>query len=176
MAMQHSAKQRVLVLPVRLQMCYFLCLTSPQPVSPVSSCSSPLLGSQAAVCVPDRGVSVQLASVQFHLINTAILFLSREGFRRGCLRSEQDGGAMHVPRLLATAALVLPVGAVTAAATCGLMLRRHGPAGPGDPYPTAVYMQGADQLPGGDRPEIRHLPPASAASCLPAHLPLWLSR
>ena len=107
--------------------------------------------SQAWSWVPDRGVSAQLASVQFHLINTAILFLSREGFRRGCLRSEQDGGAVHVPRLLATAALVLPVGAVTAAATCGLMLRRHGPAEPGDPYPTAVYMQGADQLHGGVR-------------------------
>ena len=92
----------------------------------------------------------QLASVQFHLINTAILFLSREGFRRGCLRSEQDDNAMHVPRLLATAALVLPVGAVTAGATCGLMLRRHGPAKLGDPYPTAVYMQGAGlQVHGG---------------------------
>ncbi len=30
---------------------------------------------------------MQLASVQFHLINTVILFLSREGFRRGCLRT-----------------------------------------------------------------------------------------
>lgn len=28
----------------------------------------------------------QLAAVQFHLINTVILFLAREGFRRGCLR------------------------------------------------------------------------------------------
>ena len=92
-----------------------------------------------------RPAYAQLASLQFHLINTAILFLSREGFRRGCLRSEQNGGAMRIPRLLATAALVLPVGAVTAAATCGLMLRRHGPAEPGDPYPVAVYMQGAGQ-------------------------------
>ncbi len=90
---------------------------------------------------------MQLASVQFHLINTAVLFLSREGFRRGCLRSQQDapGGAdaVDVPRLLATASLVLPFGVVTAAAVCGLVLRRHGPAAPGDPYPTAVYMQGA---------------------------------
>ncbi len=30
---------------------------------------------------------LQLAAVQFHLINTVILFLSREGFRRGCLRT-----------------------------------------------------------------------------------------
>jgi hypothetical protein len=29
----------------------------------------------------------QLAAVQFHLINTVILFSSREGFRRGCLRT-----------------------------------------------------------------------------------------
>ncbi|KAK9822173.1 hypothetical protein WJX81_005195 [Elliptochloris bilobata] len=92
--------------------------------------------------------SYGLASVQFHLINTAILFLSREGFRRGCLRSQQDapGGSVHIPRLLATAALVMPVGVVTAVATCGLMLRRHGPAAAGDPYPTAVHMQGAAAL------------------------------
>ncbi|GIL92755.1 hypothetical protein Vretifemale_20251 [Volvox reticuliferus] len=28
----------------------------------------------------------QLASVQFHLLTTTALFISREGFRRGCLR------------------------------------------------------------------------------------------
>lgn len=32
---------------------------------------------------------LQLAAVQFHLINTTILMLSREGFRRGCLRTNQ---------------------------------------------------------------------------------------
>ena len=32
---------------------------------------------------------LQLAAVQFHLINTVILLLSREGFRRGCLRAEE---------------------------------------------------------------------------------------
>jgi hypothetical protein len=33
----------------------------------------------------------QLSAVQFHLITTTILLLSREGFRRGCLRiQEQD--------------------------------------------------------------------------------------
>ena len=32
---------------------------------------------------------VQLLSIRFHLINTSILTLSREGLRRGCLRSQQ---------------------------------------------------------------------------------------
>ncbi len=40
-------------------------------------------GSVCSVCV------LQLFAVQFHLINTTILFLSREGFRRGCLRIKQ---------------------------------------------------------------------------------------
>ena len=31
----------------------------------------------------------QVAAVQFHLINSTILLLSREGFRRGCLRAEE---------------------------------------------------------------------------------------
>ena len=31
----------------------------------------------------------QIAAVQFHLINSTILLLSREGFRRGCLRAEE---------------------------------------------------------------------------------------
>jgi hypothetical protein len=31
---------------------------------------------------------MQLAAVQFHLINTTILLLSREGFRRGCIRDQ----------------------------------------------------------------------------------------
>lgn len=34
---------------------------------------------------------VQLSAVQFHLITTTALFISREGFRRGCLRF---GGSM----------------------------------------------------------------------------------
>ena len=32
--------------------------------------------------------NLQLAAVQFHLINTSILLLSREGFRRGCIRDQ----------------------------------------------------------------------------------------
>lgn len=91
-----------------------------------------------------KPVCPQLASVQFHLINTAILFLSREGFRRGCLRAQQVGPdkATCAPRLLATAVLVLPIGILTSVVVCAAMLRRHGVPAAGDPYPTAVYMQG----------------------------------
>ena len=42
--------------------------------------------SPASVC---SVCALQLLAVQFHLINTTILFLSREGFRRGCLRIKQ---------------------------------------------------------------------------------------
>lgn len=34
-----------------------------------------------------------LSAVQFHLLITAILFLSREGFRRGCLRQASNRGS-----------------------------------------------------------------------------------
>ena len=52
-----------------------------------------------------------IAAVQFHLINTPILFLSREGFRRGCLRVDP-----HHPRatgkVLGVALLTIPIGAL----------------------------------------------------------------
>lgn len=36
---------------------------------------------------------LQLSSVQFHLLTTTALFISREGFRRGCLRFGGGAGA-----------------------------------------------------------------------------------
>ena len=90
--------------------------------------------------------SVQLASVQFHLINTFILFLSREGFRRGCLRAQQSSASPgHISRnVLAVAALTLPLGALTSLCTCGVALR-------GNPswtnaYAYAIYLQGKPDL------------------------------
>ncbi|KAK9800859.1 hypothetical protein WJX73_001189 [Symbiochloris irregularis] len=65
-----------------------------------------------------------LASVQFHLINTIILLLSREGFRRGCLRvKEGAGGGLAVQQLLATTALCLPMGFIVTLATCATVPR-----------------------------------------------------
>ncbi|CAK0785306.1 hypothetical protein CVIRNUC_008513 [Coccomyxa viridis] len=87
-----------------------------------------------------------LASVQFHLINTFILFLSREGFRRGCLRAQQSSASPgHISRnVLAIAALTLPLGALTSLCTCGVALR-------GNPswtnaYAYAIYLQGKPDL------------------------------
>lgn len=173
---QHFAVECLLVLPMWLQLflsAFFRCPL----LKALRAAATCLHKAHRRVCLTGESPAfAQLASVQFHLINTAILFLSREGFRRGCLRTEQDGGPMHVPRLLATAALVLPVGAVTAAATCGLMLRRHGPAELGDPYPVAVYMQGAGRQLHTGVLQALHLPPPSAASRLPARLRLRFSR
>mmetsp|Transcript_57011 Transcript_57011/g.180430 ORF Transcript_57011/g.180430 Transcript_57011/m.180430 type:complete len:235 (+) Transcript_57011:148-852(+) len=58
-----------------------------------------------------------VTSIQFHLIMTTILFLSREGFRRGCMRSDasqwkMDGVART--QLRNTAWLVLPLGLAVA--------------------------------------------------------------
>ena len=94
----------------------------------------------------NRVKSVQLASIQFHLINTFILFLSREGFRRGCLRAQQSSASpSHISRnVLTVAALTLPLGALTSLCTCGVALR-------GNPswtnaYAYAIYLQGEPDL------------------------------
>lgn len=44
---------------------------------------------------------LQLSAVQFHLITTTILFLSREGFRRGGLRIQEDSSSKKVLHPLA---------------------------------------------------------------------------
>ncbi|KAK9820818.1 hypothetical protein WJX74_008655 [Apatococcus lobatus] len=65
-----------------------------------------------------------LASVQFQLINNVILFLSREGFRRGCLRIQEDAKSVQgAKKILATTALCLPLGLSVSCATCWLALR-----------------------------------------------------
>ncbi|KAL3135804.1 hypothetical protein ABBQ32_007366 [Trebouxia sp. C0010 RCD-2024] len=51
-----------------------------------------------------------LASVQFHLLNTGIVFLSREGLKRACQRIQQDE-TVHTPKVLALASLCIPLGA-----------------------------------------------------------------
>jgi hypothetical protein len=42
-------------------------------------------------------VHTQLSAVQFHLITTTILFLSREGFRRGGLRIQEEQQQQATP-------------------------------------------------------------------------------
>jgi oligosaccharide translocation protein RFT1 len=82
----------------------------------------------------------QLASVQFHLINTTILFLSREGLRRGCLRAQQVQDASGATTILGIAALCIPLGAITTLCTCALALR--GSPSLSEPYAVAVLLQG----------------------------------
>ncbi|XP_057482357.1 uncharacterized protein LOC130769168 [Actinidia eriantha] len=64
-------------------------------------------------------------AVQFHLFVTCILFLSREGFRRACMRAEIkcDGGSAgeNVSRLLKVAWVTVPFGIVLTAVACILV-------------------------------------------------------
>ena len=81
--------------------------------------------------------------MQFHLINTTILFLSREGFRRGCLRVESsEAGAGR--RVLALALLTVPIGAALSAGVTLLLLRTHPDSTPD--FRAALVMQGEERL------------------------------
>ncbi|GFZ15180.1 lipid transporter [Actinidia rufa] len=66
-----------------------------------------------------------LYAVQFHLFVTCILFLSREGFRRACMRAEIkcDGGSAgeNASRLLKVAWMTVPFGIVLTVAACILV-------------------------------------------------------
>ena len=85
---------------------------------------------------------LQLASVQFHLINTFILFLSREGCRRGCLRAQQSSASPELVarNVLAIASLSIALGVPITLCTCGVALRGNGSWR--DPYAHAIYLQG----------------------------------
>ncbi|XP_020579205.1 protein RFT1 homolog isoform X2 [Phalaenopsis equestris] len=64
-----------------------------------------------------------LYAVKFHLLTTCILFLSREGFRRACMRIDiKCVGRMdeNVTRLLKVAWLTIPFGFLFASALCSL--------------------------------------------------------
>jgi hypothetical protein len=78
--------------------------------------------------------------VQFHLINTTILFLSREGFRRGCLRAQQ-ASLSSAASLLRIAALCIPFGLAITLSVCAVSLRSTPSLS--DPYARAVMLQGA---------------------------------
>ncbi|KAI0488271.1 hypothetical protein KFK09_028099 [Dendrobium nobile] len=62
-----------------------------------------------------------LYAVKFHLLTTCILFLSREGFRRACMRIDiQCDGMMdaNAARLLKVAWLTIPLGILFTSALC----------------------------------------------------------
>ena len=80
-----------------------------------------------------------MAAVQFHLINTTILFLAREGFRRACLRIDQST-PRAAKRTLRIAALTIPAGALLSTVVTALLLRSVGGDDPA--YRTALVMQG----------------------------------
>ena len=78
--------------------------------------------------------------MQFHLINTTILFIAREGFRRACLRIDQSAaGASR--RVLRIAALTVPAGAVLATGVTAALLHSVGSSGDAA-YRQALLMQG----------------------------------
>lgn len=79
--------------------------------------------------------------MQFHLINTAILMVAREGLRRGCLRLDPSS-PRAAARTLRIAALAIPAGAALAAAVTAALLRSAGAAADAA-YSRALVMQGA---------------------------------
>ncbi|KAI8466551.1 MAG: Rft protein-domain-containing protein [Monoraphidium minutum] len=93
-----------------------------------------------------------LSAVQFYLITTTILLLSREGFRRGCMRVKgadapakggrggKGGGASVVDRVLSVSWLCIPVGAAAAVAVCAVALRQSPNAD--EAYRRAVVLHG----------------------------------
>jgi len=104
----------------------------------------------------------KVAAVQFHLINTTILLLAREGIRRGCITGhqlgekkktkateEKDGderepAASGALQLAATAALSFPAGCLVAALLVAPFFLRGIPAN--SPHRTAVHVQVAAAL------------------------------
>lgn len=67
-----------------------------------------------------------LYAVQFHLFITCVLFLSREGFRRACMRADiYSGGSSergNVAKLLKVAWMTLPLGIIITFAGCIFVL------------------------------------------------------
>ncbi|KAL0736357.1 hypothetical protein Bca4012_012567 [Brassica carinata] len=67
-----------------------------------------------------------LYAVQFHLFVTCVLFLSREGFRRACLRADINSDGLvsekDVTKLLKVAWVTLPLGIAVTIAACIFVL------------------------------------------------------
>ncbi|KAG1680360.1 hypothetical protein FOA52_015451 [Chlamydomonas sp. UWO 241] len=80
-----------------------------------------------------------LSSVQFHLITTTTLLLSREGLRRGCLRLKPNSGSVEASQVLSVAWLVLPSGVLVCTAVTGITLAVAG-TGADDAYRQGVLL------------------------------------
>lgn len=83
-------------------------------------------------------------AVQFHLFVTCVLFLSREGFRRACMRaelSESTSVEENSRRLLKVAWLSFPLGLVITLAACYLVLWWQDIAF-SNPYAQAILING----------------------------------
>ncbi|EOA22117.1 hypothetical protein CARUB_v10002674mg [Capsella rubella] len=86
-----------------------------------------------------------LYAVQFHLFVTCVLFLSREGFRRACLRADINsdglGSVENVTRLLKVAWMTFPLGiAITIAASVFVLWWQN--LSYSDPYAQAILIHG----------------------------------
>eukprot|EP00897_Mesotaenium_endlicherianum_P000624 jgi/Mesen1/10562/ME000843S10072 len=79
----------------------------------------------------------KLAAVQFQLLTSTILFVSREGFRRGCIRSDASRA-----RVVTVAWLSVPAGIVMAVGACTLVLRWQR-LDLASPYAQAILIHGA---------------------------------
>ena len=78
--------------------------------------------------------------MQFHLINTTILLLSREGFRRACLRVDHASDPGATAKVLGAGLLTVPLGGLLAGGLTAVLLRASA-AKPPD-YRAALVMQG----------------------------------
>ncbi|KAJ8752992.1 hypothetical protein K2173_008727 [Erythroxylum novogranatense] len=86
-----------------------------------------------------------LYAVQFHLFVTCVLFLSREGFRRACMRADIqcDGSSSkeYGTKLLKVAWMTPPLGIVITIAACVFVFWWQG-LSPSDPYAQAILING----------------------------------
>ncbi|XP_056164312.1 uncharacterized protein LOC115673181 isoform X2 [Syzygium oleosum] len=86
-----------------------------------------------------------LYAVKFHLFVTCVLFLSREGFRRACMRADiQCNGASageNVIKLLKVAWMTIPLGLAITAAACSFIFWWQ-ELSYSDPYAQAILING----------------------------------
>ncbi|XAR66120.1 hypothetical protein NMG60_11012209 [Bertholletia excelsa] len=86
-----------------------------------------------------------LYAVQFHLFITCVLYLSREGFRRACMRADIEcKGASpgeNTSKLLKIAWMTVPFGIVITAAACFLVFWWQG-LSYSNPYAQAILING----------------------------------
>uniref|UniRef100_A0A7C9ED27 Protein RFT1 homolog n=1 Tax=Opuntia streptacantha TaxID=393608 RepID=A0A7C9ED27_OPUST len=86
-----------------------------------------------------------LYAVQFHLFITCVLFLSREGFRRACMRAEfKNDDALtgeNAAKVLKAAWLSLPLGIVVTVIACAVIFWWQELAY-SSPYGQAILLNG----------------------------------